>query len=104
VNRLVGTEHKRQVLKAYDKGAVGIELALAPVVGFFGGRWLDGLFGTEPVIAWVGLVAGILAGFRSLYRLVRQTRRELMADERPADERPADERPADERHEGVTQP
>ncbi len=48
----------------------GISLALAMAIGYFGGRWLDGRLGTEPWFALVGLVLGVVAGFRILFREV----------------------------------
>ncbi|RLT36263.1 MAG: AtpZ/AtpI family protein [Chloroflexi bacterium] len=35
------------------------------------GRWLDGKFGTDPVLTLVFLVLGLLAGFTGAYRQLR---------------------------------
>lgn len=51
---------------------VGIELALSIALGFFGGRWLDGKFGTEPWIQWIGFGFGLAAGFKSLIQATRR--------------------------------
>lgn len=40
----------------------GTELTVAVVLGFFGGRWLDGKMGTDPWLELAGAVAGILLG------------------------------------------
>jgi ATP synthase protein I len=59
-------------LKAFARiGAVGIELALSTVVGLLGGRWLDQKLETDPLLTVIGLVLGVVAGFRSLYAALR---------------------------------
>jgi F0F1-type ATP synthase assembly protein I len=52
--------------------SVGIEFAVSTVIGLLGGRWLDGKLGTEPWLMIVGLLLGIVAGFRSLIRAARR--------------------------------
>ncbi len=54
--------------------AIGIELALSIVIGFFGGQWIDGKLGTG-FVKWIGFVLGVAAGFKSLYRLARNQAR-----------------------------
>jgi ATP synthase protein I len=58
-------------------GALGIELAVSTVIGLFGGRWLDGKLGTEPWLSIVGLILGVVAGFRSLYLTAKSENRKL---------------------------
>jgi F0F1-type ATP synthase assembly protein I len=70
---LLDPEGRAQMKTAGRVGAVGIEMAVAICIGFFGGRWLDGHFGTAPILQYVGLVLGIAAAFRGLIRLVRKT-------------------------------
>lgn len=41
---------------------MGIQLALAVVVFFFVGRWLDGKLGTAPWLMLAGLLVGIAGG------------------------------------------
>ena len=50
---------------------IGIEMAGSVIVGGFIGYWLDGKLGTEPwmLIFWV--ICGIIAGFRSLYKMAK---------------------------------
>jgi len=63
-------------LKSFARvGALGIELALSTVIGLLLGRWLDGKFGTEPWLTLVGLVFGVIAGFRSLIETARKASR-----------------------------
>jgi hypothetical protein len=69
-------EGRQQLKLAARVSAVGIEFALSVVVGYFGGRWIDGKLGTI-WLSWVGLALGIFAGFRSLYRLALKTQKDL---------------------------
>jgi F0F1-type ATP synthase assembly protein I len=62
---------------AGSTGAVGLEIALAIGIGYFGGRYLDGRFGTEPWLAWVGFAAGVGAAVKALVRVVRSYQRSL---------------------------
>ena len=58
-------------------GAIGIEMALATALGYFGGHWLDGHLGTAPWLMWIGLGLGIVAGFRGLWRIVKKTKEKM---------------------------
>lgn len=46
----------------------GLQFAGAIVLFLFLGRWLDGLFGTEPWLLLLGVMVGAVGGFYSLYR------------------------------------
>ncbi len=46
---------------------VGIALVASTVIGYFMGRYLDGLFGTYPWLTILFLLFGIAAGFKNLY-------------------------------------
>ena len=52
--------------------ALGIELGLAIVIGYYGGRWLDGKFATTPWLTNFGLGFGIVAAFLAIYRAGKQ--------------------------------
>jgi F0F1-type ATP synthase assembly protein I len=62
--------------------AGGMELAVAILLGLFGGRWLDRHLGTTPFLLIAGVFAGAAAGFYSLIRALstaeasRRSRRE----------------------------
>jgi ATP synthase protein I len=51
--------------------SVGLELGIAVLVGLFVGQWLDRRFGTEPWLLLLCLGFGMVAGFRSVFRLLR---------------------------------
>jgi F0F1-type ATP synthase assembly protein I len=50
---------------------VGLELGLAVIIGLLVGQWLDARLGTEPWLLLLFLLFGMVAGFRSVYRLAR---------------------------------
>jgi F0F1-type ATP synthase assembly protein I len=64
--------------KAYGRyGSVGIELALSIVIGVLGGRWLDDRYaGGHGWLAIAGLVVGVYAGFRQVFRAAKEIERE----------------------------
>jgi F0F1-type ATP synthase assembly protein I len=61
-------------------GTVGLEVVLSILLGLFGGRWLDGKFGTAPWLMLLGLVFGVGAAVRSLLHIRRQMQREIAED------------------------
>jgi F0F1-type ATP synthase assembly protein I len=66
-------------------------MAVAVAIGFFGGRWLDGAFGTAPVLQWVGLGLGTAAAGMAIVRVARRYLRDVERDEqRERDERKRD--------------
>jgi len=60
---------------------VGFEFVVLIVAGYFVGRFLDRRLETS-YLAWVGLLAGSFAGFRSLFRLARLEQRALEKEDR----------------------
>lgn len=76
-----------QAYRAYATyGTIGLQLVLCLCVGLFGGQWLDGKASTTPVLAIVGTVLGVVAGFRSLYQAAMKMQAE--AEQMGPDERP----------------
>ncbi len=55
---------------------VGIFFGVAVAIGYLGGHWLDRRWHTEPWLGLIGLLLGVAAGFRELYRLTRMALRE----------------------------
>ena len=52
---------------------VGLELGLSVIIGLLIGQWLDKKFDTEPWLLLLFLLFGLVAGFRSLFRLLKET-------------------------------
>ena len=50
--------------------SVGTVLVTCILLGYLGGRWLDGKLGTDPWLGMVGVVLGSVAGFIQLFRTV----------------------------------
>ena len=63
------------------------EYQLVPVyrrlvsVGILGGQYLDERFGSEPLMALLGMLFGLAASARALLREVRKMRAEVAADD-----------------------
>jgi len=70
------SQSKKALQVTFGYSYVGIFFGVAIVIGYFGGRWLDGRFHTAPWIGLVGLLIGITSGFRELYRISRQYQRD----------------------------
>ncbi len=69
------------IRQAGTTGAVGIEIALAILVGYFGGQYLDDKLETAPYIKWLGLVAGIGASVKALIRVTRHYKKQIKDDD-----------------------
>lgn len=63
----------KQLNAAMRLASVGIELAVSTVVGLLAGGWLDKKLGTAPYLMIVGLLIGVVAGFRSLIATARRS-------------------------------
>lgn len=61
-------------------GAVGIEVAVAIAIGYFGGGWLDRKLGTAPWLTYIGFLAGIGAAIKALIRVTRDYRKRFPDD------------------------
>ena len=51
---------------------MGLEVGLSVVVGFLIGTWLDEWLVTAPWFLLIFGVAGIIAGYRSMFRMVKR--------------------------------
>jgi ATP synthase protein I len=51
---------------------LGLFFGIVVVLGFFGGQWLDRRWHTDPWLSIAGLLVGVAAGFRELYKLSKQ--------------------------------
>lgn len=70
----------RRLYNGLSASSAGLELGIAVALGALGGRWLDGRFGTEPWLLLVGLVIGLIAGFRGVLRAVARADRAARAE------------------------
>lgn len=70
-------DKKPGIYKAMKYSVIGIEMAMSVIVGGFIGYWLDVWLGTDPwmMIFWV--ICGVIAGFRSLYRMSKRIMKEM---------------------------
>ena len=78
---------KKMWAVAGSTGAVGIEIAVAISIGYFGGQYLDRKLGSAPWFMWVGFAAGVGAGIKALVRVVRSYKKSL-AEEAAEEKRP----------------
>jgi ATP synthase protein I len=76
-------EAKKMWATAASTGAVGIEIAVAIGIGYFGGQYLDRKLGLAPWCMWLGFAAGIGASIKALIRVVRTYKKSLEQDQTP---------------------
>jgi len=70
-------EQKSGIFKYMKYSVIGIEMAMAVVVGGAIGYFLDLWLGTEPWMMLFWLICGVIAGFRSLYRMSKRIMNEM---------------------------
>jgi F0F1-type ATP synthase assembly protein I len=73
-------EAKKMWATAATTGAVGLEIAVAIGIGYFGGQYLDRKLGVAPWLSWIGFAAGVGAGIKALVRVVRSYQKSLQDD------------------------
>jgi len=61
-------EKKKLYLTVADLSTMGFAMVLSIVIGLLSGFYLDGKFGTEPILTFIFLFGGIMAGFRMMYK------------------------------------
>ena len=69
------TQQFRRARIWLDVSIIGIQFPVAIALGYFFGRWLDGLFGTAPWLTIIFALFGIAAGFVNLFRITAQASR-----------------------------
>ena len=90
--RPIDPEAKKMWRIAGFTGAVGIEVAVAIAIGYFGGQWLDRKFGTVPWLTIIGFLSGSGAAIKALIRVTRDYRKRFADDPKPATENDPDAR------------
>ena len=63
----------RQAGNWLNASIVGIQFPVAMAIGYFWGKWMDGVFGTEPWLTIIFSILGIIAGFVNLFRITLAT-------------------------------
>jgi ATP synthase protein I len=63
----------RQAGNWLNASIVGIQFPVAMALGYFWGKWMDGIFGTEPWLTIIFSILGIIAGFVNLFRITLAT-------------------------------
>lgn len=79
----IGPEGRKQLQLAARFASAGFELSASIVVGYFAGRFADGRLETAPYLSYFGLLLGIVAGFRNLFKLARSAQRSAEHPEDP---------------------
>lgn len=75
----LGPEQRKQLRQAHRVASVGMEMAIAVVIGTLGGSWLDQRLQTRPWLALIGMFFGVAAGFRGVLRVAREHERAMKA-------------------------
>ncbi|MDD5171164.1 MAG: AtpZ/AtpI family protein [Syntrophales bacterium] len=65
-------ESKKAYAPMAYASSIGIGMVLAIFGGLFLGNFVDKSMGTAPFFTFLFLIMGIVAGFRSLYNLIRR--------------------------------
>jgi F0F1-type ATP synthase assembly protein I len=89
---LIDRDVKNMWRIAGTTGSVGIEIAIAIAIGYFGGNYLDHKFGTTPWLMYAGLAAGIGAAIKALVRVTRNYRRDFGTPNPQEDAPPPDQK------------
>ena len=80
-NGLVMPEDKRPNKKAWKGkdlrqigllGTIPMLMAAGPLIGFFGGKWLDSKLGTEPYLMIILLFMGFAASVKETVKILKQ--------------------------------
>ena len=61
---------------------MGLEVGLSVVVGFLIGTWLDEWLETAPWFLLIFGIAGIIAGYRSMFRMVKRMQSDTEASQK----------------------
>ena len=70
-------QFKHENVGMFDLASIGITLALAIFIGYFGGKWIGGKLGNAAVGSYIGFGMGVAAGFMEMFRSVARWNRQL---------------------------
>jgi pilus assembly protein TadC len=75
-------QFKHENVGMFDLASIGITLALAICIGYFGGKWIGGKLGNAAIGSYIGFVLGVAAGFMEMFRSVARWNRRLEAQKK----------------------
>lgn len=75
----------RGYMQILSLSSVGLEMAIAVVLGLLGGQWLDGRYGTAPLFLVIGVLAGCGAAAKAVWVAVVKADRMIERDAAPPD-------------------
>ncbi|MBV1715550.1 MAG: AtpZ/AtpI family protein [Desulfarculus sp.] len=75
MGRFISETTREYLLILARASSMGISMVLATVMGLGAGWLVDKYFDTHPWGFFIGLVVGIVAGFRNVYILYKRTER-----------------------------
>ena len=70
-------QFKHENVGMFDLASIGITLALAIVIGYFGGKWIGGKLGNADIGSYIGFALGTAAGFMEMFRSIARWNRKL---------------------------
>ena len=70
-------QFKHENIGMFDLASIGITLALAIFIGYFGGKWIGGKLGNAAVGSYIGFGIGVAAGFMEMFRSIARWNRRL---------------------------
>ena len=77
---------KNENVGMFDLASIGITLALAICIGYFGGKWLGGKLGNAAIGSYIGFGIGVAAGFMEMFRSIGRWNRRLASLEKQRDD------------------
>ena len=77
VNKRRLDQFKHENVGMFDLASIGITLALAIVIGYFGGKWIGGKLGNAEIGSIVGFILGVAAGFMEMFRSIARWNRRM---------------------------
>ena len=75
-------QFKHENVGMFDLASIGITLALAICIGYFGGKWIGGKLGNPAIGSYIGFALGVTAGFMEMFRSVARSNRRLERQEK----------------------
>lgn len=74
MGRFISKDTRDSLRILANVSSMGIAMVLATVMGLAAGYYFDKWVGTEPWGLIVGLIMGIVAGYRNLYIILKRTK------------------------------